>query len=108
MTYEVYPLLEPTKEVESYLRQDIPLNGLPLYDLTMAWEMSEWFVACENNKLAGCLVIYTGGRGMFSFITRGSKEAVEELIASMTYPAIFAIIPKDHRTIVERHYEFLS
>ena len=108
MSIEVQPLLEPTTEVEDYLRQDIPLNGLPLYDLTKAWDVSEWFIARDNDKLAGCLIIYTGGRGMFSFITRGNKEAVEELVSSMPYPSIFAIIPTDHRTIVEKHYGFLS
>lgn len=105
---EVHPLLEPTKEVENYLRQDIPLNGLPLYDLTKAWDMSEWFIAREKDKLAGCLIIYTGGRGMYSFISRGSEKAVEELVASMAYPAIFAIIPTKHQAIVEKHYKFLS
>ena len=108
MPLEVQPLLEPTPEVENYLRQDIPLTGLPLYDLTMAWDMSEWALARDNGRLVGCLIIYTGGRGMYSFITRGTEEAVNKLVDHLPYPAIFAIIPTDHRAIVNKHYEFLT
>jgi ribosomal protein S18 acetylase RimI-like enzyme len=74
----------------------------------MAWDMSEWFIARDKGKLAGCLIIYTGGRGMYSFITRGNEAAVEKLISSMPYPSIFAIIPTEHQVFVEKHYEFLS
>ncbi len=108
MPIEIHPLLEPTKEVEDYLRLDIPLNGLPLYDLTMAWDMSEWFIARAQHELVGCIIVYTGGRGMYSFFTRGTKEAVNQLVASLSHPTIFAIIPQSHRPIVEKHYEFLS
>ncbi len=108
MTIKVQPLTTPTKEMEDYLRQDIPLNGLPLYDLTLAWDSSEWFIAQEHGKLLGCLIIYTGGRGMFSFFTRGSSDIVDKLVTTMPYPTVFAIIPQDHRPIVNSHYQFLS
>jgi len=108
MSIEVQSLLNPTQEVEDFLRSDIPLNGLPLYDLTLAWDLSKWFIARERNQLVGCLIIYTGGRGMNSFFTRGSQKAVEQLIVQMPYQVIFAIIPQNHRTIVTKYYQFLS
>ncbi|MFX1319804.1 MAG: GNAT family N-acetyltransferase [Promethearchaeota archaeon] len=108
MTIKVHQLTAPLKEVENYLRQDIPLNGLPLYDLTLAWDSSEWFIAQRNNHLLGCLIVYTGSRGMNSFFTRGSSTAVEKLVTFMPYPSIFAIIPQEHRPIVVKHYQFLS
>ncbi len=108
MSIEVQPLLEPIKEVEDYLRKDIPLNGLPLFDFTLAWDSNDWFIARENNKLAGCLIVYKGGRGLYSFFTRGRPKVVEQLIASMEYPSVFAIVPPEHRSIVEKYYQFLS
>ncbi|MFX1509942.1 MAG: GNAT family N-acetyltransferase [Promethearchaeota archaeon] len=108
MTIKVQPLTVPIKEIEDYLRQDLPLNGLPLYDLTLAWDSSEWFIARENGTLVGCLIVYTGGRGMYSFFTRGNPPVVDKLIANMPYPTIFAIIPQEHHPIANAYYQFLS
>jgi ribosomal protein S18 acetylase RimI-like enzyme len=108
MSIDVQPLKAPNKAIENFLRKDLPLNGLPLYDLTLAWDFSSWYIAQKNQELIGCLIIYTGGRGMHSFFTRGSPKAVDKLVASLTHPAIFAIVPQDHKPIVEKHYQFLS
>lgn len=108
MTLNVQRLTEPTKDVEDFLRQDITLNGLPLYDLTLAWDITEWFIAKEENVIQGCLIIYKGGRGMGSFFTRGTQDAVHQLVAQLSYPSVFAIIPENHFTIVKKQYQFLT
>jgi len=108
MFIDVQPLPSPTKEIEEYLRKDIPLNGLLLYDLTLAWDSSKWYITRENQELTGCLVIYTGGRGMHSFFTRGTPRAVNQLVANLMHPVIFAIIPQAHKPIVDKYYEFLT
>ncbi len=108
MTLAIQWLTEPTKDIEDFLRQDIPLNGLPLYDLTLAWDLTEWLVASEENVIQGCLTIYKGGRGLRSFFTRGNQDAVHQLITQLPYTSLFAIIPKNHVPIVEKHYQFLT
>ncbi len=108
MSIDVQPLTSPTEEIEEYLRKDIPLNGLLLYDLTLAWDSSMWYIIRENQKLTGCLVIYTGGQGMYSFFTRGNPRAVNQLVANLAHPVIFAIIPQAHKPIVDKYYEFLT
>lgn len=108
MSLTVQRLTEPTKVLEDFLRQDIPLNGLPLYDLTLAWDVTEWFIAKEENVIHGCLIIYKGGRGLGSFFTRGTQDAVHQLVAQLSYPSVFAIIPENHVTIVEKQYQFLT
>jgi hypothetical protein len=94
--------------MENFLRQDIPLNGLPLYDLTLAWDLTEWLVAREENVIQGCLIIYKGGRGMVSFFTRGSQDAVCKLVFQLPYVSVFAIIPENHVPLVEKQYQFLT
>ena len=108
MTLTIQQLTEPTKDIEGFLRQDIPLNGLPLYDLTLAWDLTEWFIAKEESVIRGCLIIYKGGRGMGSFFTRGTQDAVHQLVAQLSYPSVFAIIPENHVPIVEEQYQFLT
>ncbi len=108
MTLTIQRLTEPTQDIEVFLRHDIPLNGLPLYDLTLVWDLTEWFVAKEENVIQGCLIIYKGGRGMGSFFTRGTQDAVHQLIARLSYPSVFAIIPENHVPIVEKQYQFLT
>lgn len=108
MTLIIQRLTEPTKDLEDFLRQDIPLNGLPLYDLTLAWDITEWFIAEEESVIHGCLIVYKGGRGMGSFFTRGTQNAVQQLVAQLSYPSVFAIIPEKHVPIVEKQYKFLT
>ncbi|MFW9984217.1 MAG: GNAT family N-acetyltransferase [Candidatus Odinarchaeota archaeon] len=108
MTLIIQRLTESTKDIEDFLRQDIPLNGLPLYDLTLAWDLTEWFIAKKESVISGCLIIYKGGRGMGSFFTRGTQNAVQQLVAQLSYPSIFAIIPENHVPIVEKQYKFLT
>lgn len=108
MTLTIQRLSKPTKDIEDFLRQDIPLNGLPLYDLTLAWDITEWFIAKKENAIQGCLIIYKGGRGMGSVFTRGTQDAVHQLVAQLSYPSVFAIIPETHVPIVEKQYKFLT
>ena len=108
MTLTIQRLPKPTKDIEDFLRQDIPLNGLPLYDLTLAWDITEWFIAKEENVIQGCLIIYKGGRGIVSFFTRGTQDAVPQLVAQLPYPTVFAIIPENHVQIVEKQYQFVT
>lgn len=108
MTLTIQRLTEPTQDIENFLRQDISLNGLPLYDLTLAWDLTEWFIAKEDNEIQGCLIIYKGGRGMGSFFTRGTHDAVHHLVSQLSYPSVFAIIPETHVPIVEKEYQFLT
>ncbi len=108
MTLAVQPLTEPTSEIEEYLRKDLPLNGLPLYDLTLAWNSCEWFVAHDRNRLRGCLVIYKGGLGINSFLTRGNQKAVQQLISNMPYSNILALVPNAHRLLVREYYQCLT
>jgi ribosomal protein S18 acetylase RimI-like enzyme len=109
MSIDVHQLLEPSTEVEDYLRKDLPFNGLPLYDLTLAWDASTWFIARSQRKLVGCLIVYEGGRGLYpSFFTRGDSTAVDLLVASISYPTLFAIVPQSHVPLVEKYYQFLS
>ncbi|MFW9985609.1 MAG: GNAT family N-acetyltransferase [Candidatus Odinarchaeota archaeon] len=108
MPLKVQPLLKSSKEVEDFLRKDLPFNGLPLYDLTLAWNQCEWFTAHEKNRLVGCLIVFKGGRGMYSFFTRGNHDAVKELASSLPYSAIFAIIPQHHLELVKEYYQFLT
>lgn len=108
MSLKVHQLLKPTQEIEDYLRKDIPFNGLPLYDLTLAWDACDWLIARSQLGLEGCLIVYKGDQGIFTFFTRGSKRAVLQLVTQMSYPSIFAIIPQNHKSIVEEHYHFLS
>lgn len=45
---------------------------------------------------------------MVSFFTRGSQGAVHQLVAQLSYPSVFAIIPENHVPIVEKQYQFLT
>jgi ribosomal protein S18 acetylase RimI-like enzyme len=108
MTLTIQRLSEPTKDIEDFLRQDIPLNGLPLYDLTLAWDITEWFIAKEENAIRGCLIIYKGGRGISSFFTRGSQDAIHQLVTHLPCPSVFAIIPENHVPLLEKQYQFLT
>ncbi|MDO8123693.1 MAG: GNAT family N-acetyltransferase [Candidatus Hermodarchaeota archaeon] len=108
MTLTIQRLTEPTNDIEDFLRTDIILNGLPLYDLTLAWDITDWFIAKKENAIQGCLIIYKGGRGMGSFFTRGTQDAVHQLVAQLSYPSVFAIIPENHVPIVEKQYQFLT
>ncbi len=108
MPLKVQPLSKSTKEVEDFLRKDLPFNGLPLYDLTIARNQCEWFTAHDKNRLVGCLIVFKGGRGMYSFFTRGDLKAVKLLVSLLPYSSIFAIVPQDHRVLVEEHYQFLT
>ena len=108
MPLTIQRLTKPTKAIENFLRQDITLNGLPLYDLTQAWDLTEWLVAQEENVIQGCLIVYKGGRGMVSFFTRGSQDAVHHLVNQLPYASVFAIIPETHVPIVEKQYQFLT
>lgn len=108
MPLKVQQLSKPIQELEDYLRRDMPLNGLPLYDLTLAWDTCDWFLVRSQSRLEGCLIVYKGGRGMYSFFTRGSSEAVRHLVTQMPHSSIFAIIPQNHKSVVEESYQFLS
>ncbi|MFX1300154.1 MAG: GNAT family N-acetyltransferase [Promethearchaeota archaeon] len=108
MTLTIRRLTEPTQDIEDFLRQDIPLNGLPLYDLTLAWDITEWFIAEDEKVIQGCLIIYKGGRGMVSFFTRGTLDAVHQLVDHLSYPSVFAILPENHVPVLEKHYQFLT
>ena len=51
MTLTIQRLTKPTQDIEDFLRQDIPLNGLPLYDLTLAWDLAEWYIVKEDKVI---------------------------------------------------------
>jgi ribosomal protein S18 acetylase RimI-like enzyme len=45
---------------------------------------------------------------MASFFTRGTQDAVQKLVAQLSYPSVFAIIPENHVPIVEKQYQFFT
>lgn len=108
MDLSILQLEKPTKAVEEFLRQDIARNGLLLYNLTKAYNLCEWYVVYEKNILQGCLVVYKGGRGMDSFMTRGQPKAVQALIHKLSYPLIFTISPQHHIPLIKARYQFLN
>ncbi|MHA2426553.1 MAG: GNAT family N-acetyltransferase [Candidatus Hermodarchaeia archaeon] len=104
MSLTIRRLFRPSEEIEEYLRQDIPLNGLPLYDLTLGWRYCDWYVALEQNDIQGCVIIYRGGRSLASFLTRGTPESVGQLAEHVSYERLFAIVPEYHLPFIEESY----
>ncbi|MFX0168555.1 MAG: GNAT family N-acetyltransferase [Candidatus Hodarchaeota archaeon] len=108
MSLTIRRLFRPSEDIEEYLRQDIPLNGLPLYDLFLGWRYCDWYIAWDLNEIRGCLIVYRGGRGIPTLLTRGTPESVEQLAAHITYEVLFAIVPEYHLPFIERSYEVQS
>ena len=108
MSLTIRRLFRPSDEVEEYLREDIPLNGLPLYDLTLGWRYCDWYLAFDLNEIQGCFVVYRGGQRLASFLTRGTPEAVGQLAEHVPYQQLFAIIPEYHLPFIEQSYEINS
>jgi ribosomal protein S18 acetylase RimI-like enzyme len=108
MSLTIRRLFRPSEEVEEFLREDIPLNGLPLYDLTLGWRYCDWYVAFDLNKIQGCFIVYRGGQRLASFLTRGTPESVGQLAEHVFYNRLFAIVPEYHLPFIEDSYEVSS
>jgi len=98
-------LFRPSEEVEDYLREDIPLNGLPLYNLTLGWRYCDWYFAFDNNEIQGCFIVYHGGQGLANLLTRGTPESIGKLAEHVSYKRLFAIVPEYHLPFIEDSYE---
>ena len=108
MSLTIRRLYRPSEEVEEFLREDIPLNGLPLYDLTLGWRYCDWYVATRINEIQGCFIVYHGGQGLASFLTRGTPESVAQLAKDVFYKRLFAIVPEYHLPFIEENYDISS
>ncbi len=108
MTLRLRKIEIPSKTLENFLLQDLPGNALLLYNLTLGWNLCDWFIAQNQSNLEGCLVVYKGGVSMNSFMTRGSQGAVELLIDSLSYATIFAIIPLSHVQVIRKKFQLIN
>jgi ribosomal protein S18 acetylase RimI-like enzyme len=104
MSLTIRRLFRPSDDIEEYLRRDIPLNGLPLYNLTLGWRYCDWYIAMEINEIQGCFIVYRGGQGLNTFLTRGTPEAVRQLVEFVSYRQLFALVPEDHLPFIEERY----
>ena len=105
MSLTIRRLYRPSEEVEEYLREDIPLNGLPLYNLTLGWRYCDWYIAFQMNEIQGCFIVYRGGQSLHSFLTRGTPESIAQLTQHVSYKRLFAIVPEYHLPFIEDEYD---